>query len=64
LELTLTNLQDQAVLKRVLVAADFGDRSGVMAAGAELPVNLPLTIKLGAGAAEKISGYRLLSFYP
>jgi predicted Zn finger-like uncharacterized protein len=64
LELTLTNLQDQAVLKRVLVSSDFGDRSGVMAAGAELPVNLPLTIKLGTGGAEKISGYRLLSFYP
>lgn len=63
LELTLTNLQDQAVVRKVFVATDFGDSRGVMASGAELPVNLPLAIK-ASGHAEKISGYRLLSFYP
>lgn len=63
LELTLTDLQDQPVVRKVFAAADFGDKGGVMEAGAELPVNLPVAIKLG-GNAEKISGYRLLSFYP
>lgn len=63
LELTLTDLQDQPVVRKVFGAADFGDKGGVLEAGAELPVNLPVAIKLG-GNAEKISGYRLLSFYP
>lgn len=63
LELTLTNLQDQAVVRRVFVSADLGDKTGVIEPGAELVVNLPLAIKLGSNA-EKISGYRLLSFYP
>lgn len=63
LELTLTDLQDQPVVRKVFAAADFGDKGGVLEAGAELPVNLPVSVKLG-GNAEKISGYRLLSFYP
>lgn len=63
LELTLTNLQDQPVVRKVFVPADFGDSRGVMEPGSELPVNLPLAIKLGSNS-EKISGYRLLSFYP
>jgi hypothetical protein len=63
LELTLTDMQDQAVIRRVFTATDFGDKSGVMEAGAELSVALPINVKL-AGSSEKISGYRLLSFYP
>lgn len=63
LELTLTNLQDQAVVRRVFVSADLGDKTGVIEPGAELVVNLPLAVKLGSNT-EQISGYRLLSFYP
>jgi hypothetical protein len=63
LELTLTDMQDQPVIRRVIAAVDFGDKSGVMEAGAELFVTVPLHVKL-AGKPEKISGYRLLSFYP
>jgi predicted Zn finger-like uncharacterized protein len=63
LELTLTDMQDQAVVRRVFTAMDFGDKSGVLQAGAELSVTVPLSVKL-AGSPEKVSGYRLLSFYP
>ncbi len=63
LELTLTDMQDQPVVRRVFTAIEFGDKSGVMEAGAELSVTVPLNVKL-AGSDEKITGYRLLSFYP
>ena len=63
LELTLTDIQDQPVIRRVFTAMEFGDKSGVMEAGAELSVTMPLNVKL-SGNYEKVSGYRLLSFYP
>lgn len=63
LELTLTDLQDQPVIRRVLVSGDFGAKQGSLAPGADMSVSLPLTVKL-AGASERISGYRLLVFYP
>lgn len=63
LELTLTDIQDQPVIRRVFMATDFGGKSTVMEAGAEFSVSLPISIKL-TGSAEKISGYRLLIFYP
>ncbi len=63
LELTLTDLQDQTVVRKVFAATDFGDVRGVLQPGAELQTSLPVAVKLN-GNAEKISGYRLLSFYP
>lgn len=63
LELTLTDLQDQAVLRRVIDAGEFASAQGVMVQGAELTVSLPIRVKL-SGTAERISGYRLLAFYP
>jgi predicted Zn finger-like uncharacterized protein len=63
LELTLTDMLDQPVVRRVFTPKDFGDQSGAMEAGSELSISLPLNVKL-AGSLEKISGYRLLSFYP
>jgi predicted Zn finger-like uncharacterized protein len=63
LELTLTDIQDQPVIRRVFTAMEFGDKSGVMEAGAELSVTMPLNVKL-SGNYEMVSGYRLLSFYP
>ena len=63
LELTLTDMQDQPVVRRVFVAGDFGKQQMAMEPGAELPVTLPLAVKI-AGHSERISGYRLLSFYP
>ena len=63
LELTLTDMQDQAVVRKVFHVADFGTQQSVMGPGSELTATLPMVVKL-AGTAEKVSGYRLLSFYP
>ncbi len=62
-ELTLTDAQDQAVVRRVFPSSDFGSQQGAMAAGTELPVALPVSVKLPTGS-ERIAGYRLLAFYP
>lgn len=63
LELTLTDMQDQAVVRRVFTAGDFGSQPSAMEPGAELQLTVPVAVKLSAGST-KISGYRLLSFYP
>ena len=63
LELTLTDLQDQSVIRRVLEAGDFGAKQVAMDVGSELAVSLPVMVKL-TGSAERVSGYRLLAFYP
>ena len=62
MELTLTDMQDQAVVRRVFVATEFG-RQQTMQPGTELVATLPVAVKPGVSGA-KISGYRLLSFYP
>jgi len=63
LELTLTDMQDQPVVRRVFTAADYGKQQTVLEPGAELLTTLPVSVKLPPGS-EHISGYRLLSFYP
>jgi hypothetical protein len=62
LELTLTDLQDQAVLRRVLLPVEWGAKPQ-MAANAELLANLPISVHADAVVA-KIAGYKLLAFYP
>ncbi len=62
-ELTLTDMQDQAVVRRVFTAAEFTRQVLVMEPGAELLAVVPVSVKHGT-SHEKISGYRLLSFYP
>lgn len=64
LELTLTDLQDLTVVRKVFLVSDFTEQREVIEPGAELPVNLPVALKLPTGSNEKIAGYRLLSFYP
>lgn len=63
LELTLTDMQDQAVVRKVFLAADFAKQQSVLGPGAELTATVPMVVKL-AGNTERVSGYRLLSFYP
>lgn len=63
LELTLTDMQDQAVLRRVVSAKELSASQTLLQPGAELSVALPLLVKVGSGD-ERISGYRLLAFYP
>lgn len=63
LELTLTDLQDQAVVRRVLLASELGAGKDTLDAGAEITAALPIAVKPGSNT-ERISGYRLLAFYP
>lgn len=62
-ELTLTNVHDQAIARRIFLPAEFGVNQAAIAAGAELVATLPISAKLPADS-ERISGYRLLVFYP
>ena len=59
-ELTLTDAQDQPVLRRVLLPTD-------MAAPAELPArgewSTSVSVIVTTGGA-RVAGYRLLAFYP
>jgi hypothetical protein len=62
-ELTLTDMQDQPVMRRVFTAADFAKQRLVIEPGAELAATVAVNVKHVAGH-EKVTGYRLLSFYP
>lgn len=63
IELSLTDAQDQALMRRVLLAGELGQPSDVLTAGSESAVSLALGIKIN-GNAERIAGYRVLAFYP
>lgn len=62
-ELTLTDTQDQPMIRRVLSPGELGALQGILVAGGELSAALPINVRT-AGRAEHISGYRLLAFYP
>lgn len=62
-ELTLTDTQDQPMIRHVLSATELGAQQGILVAGSEITIALPLTVKT-VGSVERISGYRLLAFYP
>ncbi|MEJ6024148.1 DUF3426 domain-containing protein [Ramlibacter sp. PS4R-6] len=63
LELTLTDAQDQAVVRRVLQSAEFAP--GVASLGARADWSASLAIAVNASAAGgRIAGYRVLAFYP
>lgn len=62
-ELTLTDNQDQAVLRKVLTGAEFGAASSVIAANSEWATAMDLSVRAN-GAGERFSGYRILAFYP
>jgi predicted Zn finger-like uncharacterized protein len=70
LEVTLTDTQDQAVIRRVLTPAQFGMASGLLGASAEFSGALtlqltPLETPRDAGnVSRRVAGYRLLAFYP
>jgi predicted Zn finger-like uncharacterized protein len=63
-EVTLTDLRDQSVLRRVVSPVDYGARGESLAPGEELSLVVPVAVKAVAGISEKITGYRLLVFYP
>ncbi|MDO5626609.1 MAG: DUF3426 domain-containing protein, partial [Pseudomonadota bacterium] len=62
LELTLTDVTDQAVVRRVLGPADVGAPAALAARG-EFSGTNALTLR-GVGNPQAIVGYRLTAFYP
>ncbi len=62
-ELTLTDLQEQPMVRHVLSAAELGAQQGTLAAGGELTTTVPIQLKV-TGITDRVSGYRLLAFYP
>ena len=62
-ELTLTDSLDQAVVRRVVLAAELGNQSDKLAAASEWTTSITMVVKT-AGLAERIVGYRLLAYYP
>jgi hypothetical protein len=63
IELTLTDLLDQPVVRRVFIPIELGGHSDILAAGAEWPASLAMVVK-AAATADRVVGYRLLAFYP
>lgn len=62
LELTLTDMQDHALVRRVLLPTEYSGKQ-LIAAGAELVASVPIAVQAG-NMSEKIAGYKLLAFYP
>jgi hypothetical protein len=60
IELTLTDAQDQPVLRRVLLPADLGALQEIPARG-EWSASVSVVVTTGGA---RIAGYRLLAFYP
>lgn len=63
LELTLTDGQDRPVVRRVLMPAELGPNSGVLAPASEWSSSMALAVADSA-LGGRIAGYRLLAFYP
>jgi hypothetical protein len=62
LELTLTDMQDQPLVRRVLLAKDFSGKPEI-AAVSELSASVPISVQQKA-ENQKVTGYKLLAFYP
>ena len=63
LEISLTDTQDQVTVRRVLSPFQFGARSDLLSANSEFTNALSLQIQ-SAAPLQRITGYRLLAFYP
>jgi predicted Zn finger-like uncharacterized protein len=63
-ELSLQDAQDQPVLRRVLSPADLGALQTSLQPSADFAGNLTLQIDNTQLASARISGYRVLAFYP
>ena len=62
-ELTLTDAQEQAVVRRVLSPAELAATADHLTAHAEWPVRVNLRLQIDT-SAPAVVGYRLLAFYP
>jgi predicted Zn finger-like uncharacterized protein len=63
-ELSLQDAQDQPVLRRVLSPADLGATQSSLQPSADFAGHLTLQIDNNQLASARISGYRVLAFYP
>ena len=63
IELALTDPRDQAVIRRVIMPAEFGAPSPALASASVWTGSLALNVQPGA-SSDRIAGYRLLAFYP
>jgi hypothetical protein len=73
LEVTLTDSQDQAVVRRVVMPAEFGVTATTLAAYSKLAGALTLKVAGAGGKGDAppseagflpLAGYRILAFYP
>lgn len=71
LEVTLTDTQDQALVRRVLTPAQFGASTNMLAAHSELAGVVTMKVSGGGDTAPsqppaplRVAGYRILAFYP
>lgn len=62
LELTLTDAQDQALIRRVLFGPEL-NVSNKLVANSDWMGSIDLSVRSGSGA-DRIAGYRVLAFYP
>jgi predicted Zn finger-like uncharacterized protein len=62
-ELTLTDVMEQPVLRKVFLSDSFGLSQGSLPAAGDVSVSIPVTLE-AAGLGDRIAGYRLLAFYP
>jgi predicted Zn finger-like uncharacterized protein len=63
IELSLTDVHDQPIMRRVFLPDELGLKSDVLSAAAESQASLTLGIKTN-GSADRVAGYRILAFYP
>jgi len=63
IELALTDPQDQAIIRRVILPAEFGAVSASLTRASVWNGSLALNVKPVANS-DRIAGYRLLAFYP
>ena len=63
LELTLTDSQDQPMVRRVLTPRDLGATQDTIPASSDWSGSAALSLEL-PGNAGRVAGYRLLAFYP
>lgn len=63
IELTLTDAQDQPVVRRVFQPVEWGVTFDTFTAGFEWPASVTFSVQTGL-LAERVVGYRLLAFYP
>jgi hypothetical protein len=63
LELTLTDTQDQAVVRRVLQSGDFAPGTAAIGAASDWSTSIGIVVNPSA-AGGRVSGYRVIAFYP